>query len=132
MFVAQGMRQFEIWTGKPAPVADMAFAVTTALQRRGVLPPSNGDGASQTTAVEAVPAANTRAAQPTPIRAAATTPTKSSPNAAKAAPTKAVQMKAVPTKAAAKPAAKKPPVPRPTAKPAKKVAAKPAKKAVRR
>ena len=34
MFVHQGARQFEIWTGKPAPVDDMYRAVTTALQAR--------------------------------------------------------------------------------------------------
>ena len=33
MFVQQGARQFEIWTGKPAPVAEMAFVVTKALDR---------------------------------------------------------------------------------------------------
>jgi len=33
MFVQQGARQFEIWTGKPAPVAEMAFVVTKALER---------------------------------------------------------------------------------------------------
>ncbi len=33
MFVQQGARQFEIWTGKPAPIADMAFVVSKALER---------------------------------------------------------------------------------------------------
>ena len=33
MFVQQGARQFEIWTGKPAPVAEMAYVVSLALQR---------------------------------------------------------------------------------------------------
>jgi len=33
MFVQQGARQFEIWTGKPAPVAEMAFVVSKALER---------------------------------------------------------------------------------------------------
>ncbi len=32
-FVQQGARQFEIWTGKPAPVAEMAFVVSKALER---------------------------------------------------------------------------------------------------
>src|SRR5581483_9622489 len=31
MFTQQGARQFEIWTGKPAPVADMQYVVQTAL-----------------------------------------------------------------------------------------------------
>ena len=35
MFVHQGARQFEIWTGKPAPVEDMHRAVLHAL---GVVP----------------------------------------------------------------------------------------------
>jgi 3-dehydroquinate dehydratase/shikimate dehydrogenase len=33
MFVQQGARQFEIWTGKPAPVAEMAYVVAKALER---------------------------------------------------------------------------------------------------
>jgi 3-dehydroquinate dehydratase/shikimate dehydrogenase len=36
MFVQQGARQFEIWTGKPAPLAEMAYVVTKALERRAV------------------------------------------------------------------------------------------------
>jgi 3-dehydroquinate dehydratase / shikimate dehydrogenase len=48
MFVQQGARQFEIWTGKPAPIAEMAFVVGKALERMAVHPeeqneaPSNG------------------------------------------------------------------------------------------
>jgi 3-dehydroquinate dehydratase/shikimate dehydrogenase len=34
MFVQQGARQFEIWTGKPAPADDMYRVVTTALLAR--------------------------------------------------------------------------------------------------
>ena len=34
MFVQQAARQFEIWTGKPAPAGDMLRAVTIALQER--------------------------------------------------------------------------------------------------
>jgi len=34
MFVQQGARQFEIWTGKPAPIAEMGYVVTKALERR--------------------------------------------------------------------------------------------------
>src|SRR6267378_4835736 len=34
MFVHQAARQFEIWTGKPAPADDMLRAVTIALQER--------------------------------------------------------------------------------------------------
>jgi 3-dehydroquinate dehydratase/shikimate dehydrogenase len=35
MFVQQGARQFEIWTGKPAPEAEMFRVVQHELQRRG-------------------------------------------------------------------------------------------------
>lgn len=38
MFVQQAARQFEIWTGKPAPAAEMLRAVTTALQERANTP----------------------------------------------------------------------------------------------
>jgi 3-dehydroquinate dehydratase/shikimate dehydrogenase len=34
MFVHQAARQFEIWTGKPAPADDMLRVVTIALQER--------------------------------------------------------------------------------------------------
>ncbi len=37
MFVQQAARQFEIWTGKPAPTGDMLRAVTLALQERASL-----------------------------------------------------------------------------------------------
>ncbi len=40
MFVQQGARQFEIWTGKPAPAEDMHRVVFTALQARAA--ESNG------------------------------------------------------------------------------------------
>lgn len=35
MFVQQGARQFEIWTGKPAPQAEMLRVVELALRKRG-------------------------------------------------------------------------------------------------
>lgn len=35
MFVQQGARQFEIWTGKPAPQAEMLRVVEHALRKRG-------------------------------------------------------------------------------------------------
>jgi 3-dehydroquinate dehydratase/shikimate dehydrogenase len=35
MFVTQGARQFEIWTGKPAPEAEMLRVVELELKRRG-------------------------------------------------------------------------------------------------
>jgi 3-dehydroquinate dehydratase/shikimate dehydrogenase len=36
MFVQQGARQFEIWTGKPAPEAEMLRVVELELRRRGL------------------------------------------------------------------------------------------------
>jgi 3-dehydroquinate dehydratase / shikimate dehydrogenase len=39
MFVHQGARQFEIWTGKPAPWDDMLRVVTVALQERAAAAP---------------------------------------------------------------------------------------------
>ena len=36
MFVQQGARQFEIWTGKPSPIAEMSFVVSKALERMAV------------------------------------------------------------------------------------------------
>ncbi len=44
MFVHQGARQFELWTGQPAPAAAMAAAVSTALHLRetGETPPLKG------------------------------------------------------------------------------------------
>jgi 3-dehydroquinate dehydratase / shikimate dehydrogenase len=41
MFVQQGARQFEIWTGKPAPIADMQSVVATCIARKTS---RNGDG----------------------------------------------------------------------------------------
>jgi 3-dehydroquinate dehydratase/shikimate dehydrogenase len=35
MFVTQGARQIEIWTGKPAPEAEMHRVVELELKRRG-------------------------------------------------------------------------------------------------
>lgn len=40
MFIYQGAEQFELWTGKPAPVAVMAEAVRTALERIHNMPAS--------------------------------------------------------------------------------------------
>jgi 3-dehydroquinate dehydratase / shikimate dehydrogenase len=39
MFVQQGARQFEIWTGKPAPVAEMQYVVVSELKARQVTEP---------------------------------------------------------------------------------------------
>ena len=59
MFVQQGARQFEIWAGKPAPVADMAFVVSKALERiaaqNGEEEPSGSNGASRPSAKTGCP-----------------------------------------------------------------------------
>ncbi len=34
MFVQQAARQFEIWTGKPAPLDEMLFVVNRAIEER--------------------------------------------------------------------------------------------------
>ena len=39
MFVQQGARQFEIWTGKPAPIAEMQYVVVSELKARQVAEP---------------------------------------------------------------------------------------------
>ncbi len=100
MFVQQGARQFEIWTGKPSPIAEMSFVVSKALERMS--PPEE-----QPLAVSA-PAGNGAkpAAKPAPPKPAA------KPIIAKKAPTAQGKTKAK----AAKP------------KPAKKAAKKPVKR----
>ena len=40
MFVQQGARQFEIWTGKPAPIAEMQYVVVSALRARAAAEPT--------------------------------------------------------------------------------------------
>jgi 3-dehydroquinate dehydratase / shikimate dehydrogenase len=44
MFVQQGARQFEIWTGKPAPIIEMQSAVTNALAAAAADAARNGTG----------------------------------------------------------------------------------------
>ena len=45
MFVQQGARQFEIWSGKPAPVQEMQRVVEYALAQRAAAKGENGKGA---------------------------------------------------------------------------------------
>src|SRR5215510_6213369 len=42
MFVQQGARQFEIWTGKPAPVVEMQRVVEYALAQRAAAKEAEG------------------------------------------------------------------------------------------
>jgi len=128
MFVQQGARQFEIWTGKPAPEEEMLRVVIHALRRQqGSTEPVNVPTVTRL-AEPAPPKAEPEPAPPAPepVKPA---PTKSVP-AAKPVPTKAVAVKQAPVKvvaAKAAPAKKSAPAKK-AAAPAKKAAA-PAKKA---
>ena len=66
MFVQQGARQFEIWTGKPAPVAEMAYVVTKALERLESGPPEE-----EAPAPKATPRAAEKPADAPPAKAPA-------------------------------------------------------------
>jgi 3-dehydroquinate dehydratase/shikimate dehydrogenase len=67
MFVQQGARQFEIWTGKPAPIAEMSFVVSKALER---LAAESGGNHEEPTAPPPPPRATSKPAPaPTPRRA---------------------------------------------------------------
>jgi 3-dehydroquinate dehydratase/shikimate dehydrogenase len=102
MFVQQGARQFEIWTGKPAPEEEMLRVVLHSLRQ----------GSEASTATSA-PTQATHAPAPTPA-AKAEPPAKPAPAPKPAAKTPAVAVKAKPVakapaaKTVAKPAAKAP------------------------
>jgi 3-dehydroquinate dehydratase/shikimate dehydrogenase len=120
MFVHQGARQFEIWTGKPAPEEEMLRVVVHALRQQAATqaPPEP----------HATPAVSRLEAAPKPAPAKLI-PVK--PAAAKSAPTRPAPAKAVPAKAAAsRPAASRTAVS--TAKPAKKAAVKPSANGAKR
>jgi 3-dehydroquinate dehydratase/shikimate dehydrogenase len=138
MFVQQGARQFEIWTGKPAPEEEMLRVVLHSLRQaaeaagEAPAPPlSMTKVEARPKAVEAEPAAPAKPVAPVKpavaVKAAApaTKPVASAPAAAKKAPAAPVKtatkapVKVVakapakaavkkPVKAAAKPVAKKP------------------------
>jgi 3-dehydroquinate dehydratase/shikimate dehydrogenase len=118
MFVQQGARQFEIWTGKPAPEEEMLRVVIHALRQQA-------EAAATETTSEPKPATP----KPTPPKPTA----KAAPPkpAAKAAVSKSAIRKAAAAKPAAKSAASKPTPkskPKPTPKHAAKKPAKPAPK----
>jgi len=126
MFVQQGARQFEIWTGKPAPEEEMLRVVLHSLRQTAE---ANGEAPAPP------PAPAARLAPPAAPKPELPAPTKKpAPPAAKPAPAKAAPAKAAPP---AKAPAKKPapPAKKSAAKPApakvapKKAPAKPAKKA---
>jgi 3-dehydroquinate dehydratase/shikimate dehydrogenase len=95
MFVQQGARQFEIWAGKPAPIAEMGYVVTKALER----------AAAEVAAEEQPTAGKKSAAKP----AASSKPASAvkSASAAKSTPASKPKKAAPPAKKSAKPARKK-------------------------
>ncbi len=123
MFVQQGARQFEIWTGKPAPEEEMLRVVLHALKQAAE---ASGEAPAAPAAAptEPKPAAET----PKAAAASSTNHAKAAPKPAppvtpaKSAPEKKTPAKAAPAKAT-KPVAKK--APAPPAKSAKKAPAKP-------
>lgn len=135
MFVQQGARQFEIWTGKPAPEEEMLRVVLHALrqQQADSAPEAPAHTPATPLAPVATPAEPKTPAPATPApKAAAAAPAKPTAPAKSAVPAKTTAKPAAPVKSAAKaparPAAKKL-APKPAAKPAaKKPAAKPAAK----
>jgi 3-dehydroquinate dehydratase/shikimate dehydrogenase len=116
MFVHQGARQFEIWTGKPAPEEEMFRVVLHALRQQ-----AEADAAAE--------AAEPQSAAKPPAKAAAKPSAKASAKPsvkASAKPSvKAAAKPKPPAKAAAKPYAKAAAKPKPPAKASAKAAAKP-------
>ncbi len=94
MFVQQGARQFEIWSGKPAPVAEMSFVVSKALERL------EGPPVEDELPAPIAPPASAEQPAPKP-------PAKAAKKVASARTAKSVPRK--PAKAAAKKSAKKAP-----------------------
>jgi 3-dehydroquinate dehydratase/shikimate dehydrogenase len=102
MFVQQGARQFEIWTGKPAPEEEMLRVVLHALRQ-------GGEGAAATSATPASPEPATTVA-PTAAAPATVTPKEKPVAAAVAKATPAAKAKPVVKAAAKAPATKTEPV----------------------
>ena len=120
MFVQQGARQFEIWTGKPAPQDEMLRVVVHAL-RQSSEATSQPSTPSAPKATEVPVAPKPVVAQPAPVKKAVAAPAV----VAKKTATPAVVKK--PVVSSTKPAAKKSVPAKKAAAPAKKTA--PAKKA---
>ncbi len=132
MFVQQGARQFEIWTGKPAPEEEMLRVVLHTLRQAaeaaGELPPPPSPKVEPRAAAPEPPPPAPVAARPAPAKAEPARPVPARAVAAKAAPAKA-PAKSAPVKVAAKIAARLPvkAAAKTPAKPAPKAPAKPAK-----
>lgn len=138
MFVQQGARQFEIWTGKPAPEEEMLRVVLHAL-RQGSEAAASSQEASVSTQPARIDNPQTAPAHADPEPSVRQSPRPSAPRTRDAAEnqprpaTKAIASTAPhPSALAPKPAGKQKPAPAAEAKPAAKVAAKaPAKAAVK-
>src|SRR6516164_9247362 len=63
MFVQQGARQFEIWTGKPSPIAEMSLVVSKALERQAA---QSGENHEEPAAPPQPPRAVSKPAPPPP------------------------------------------------------------------
>jgi 3-dehydroquinate dehydratase/shikimate dehydrogenase len=114
MFVQQGARQFEIFTGKPAPEEEMFRVVLHALRQQAEAAAADAPQQAPKAAAKPAPATKAPAAKTAPAKAAKPTPTKS---VAKPAATKPAA-----THTAAKPAPKKPVAAKASKAPAKKPA----------
>jgi 3-dehydroquinate dehydratase/shikimate dehydrogenase len=112
MFVQQGARQFEIWTGKPAPEEEMLRVVLHSLRQGAETPPEALTPPTASPTVAAVKSAP--AAKPSPTAAKAVQKPFDIKTTVKVAPAKpsakASSGKATPAKPVAKPPAKKTPV----------------------
>jgi 3-dehydroquinate dehydratase/shikimate dehydrogenase len=64
MFVQQGARQFEIWTGKPAPEDEMLRVVIHALRQQA----EEAETAAAAVPAKKVPAPKTAAKKATPAK----------------------------------------------------------------
>ena len=136
MFVQQGARQFEIWTGKPAPEEEMLRVVLHSLRQAAEAAGEAPAPPPTVTKVERAKPAEPEAAAPAPAPPAKPTapakPVAAAPKpAAKAAPAPAAKPAAkAPAKPAPKPAATKPAAKavKAPAKPVTKAVAKPAPK----
>ena len=143
MFVQQGARQFEIWTGKPAPQEEMMKVVLHALRATADALPSTETASlpaaigpaketAPTPAAPAPPLAPAKAVKPVPTLAPAKSSAKAAPPAKTAVPP-AIAKKPAPKAAkspAPKPVAKKAVPAKATAKPAQRVPASSAKKSL--
>lgn len=122
MFVQQGARQFEIWTGKPAPEEEMLRVVLHSLRQAAE---AAGEAPAPTQPVTRIETKPIPAAEPAPAPAKPVAPVKA-PVAPVKAPAKAVAAKPAPAAKAVAPvkAAAKAPAKVVAKAPAKKVPAK--------